>query len=130
MRWTEDQLQEHLKRTPVKAKVAAKKPSKYSNVRTTVDGIAFDSKAEARRWTQLSVMAAAGLISDLKRQVPFKLEVNGIVIGKYLADFTYITHDVLNYLTVEDCKGVETQMFKWKAKHFKAQYGIEIKITK
>lgn len=127
MRWTEEQLQEHLKRTPVKPKVATKKPSKYKNVKTVVDGSVFDSKAEARRWTVLKAMQAAGQITDLRRQVPFPLVANGLVIGKYEADYTYNSDGVF---IVEDCKGVKTAMFRWKAKHFKAQYGFEIKISK
>src|SRR5690606_369436 len=53
-----------------------RKPSKYRNVRTTVDGITFDSKREAERYGELKTMEAAGVISDLELQPRFPLTVN------------------------------------------------------
>ena len=44
---------------------------KYHNKKTEIDGIVFDSRKEALRWHELKLMENAGLISDLRRQVPF-----------------------------------------------------------
>lgn len=102
---------------------------KYRNKPTVIDGIRFDSKAEARRYTELQLMERGGVITNLRRQVRYPLDVNGVVIGHYIADFTYaeITHRPPHPIVVEDVKGVRTALYRWKAKHMKAQYGIEVR---
>ena len=46
-------------------------------------------------------------------------------MGRYEADFVYV--DLTNgAVTVEDCKGFRTDLYIWKRKHMKAQYGIDI----
>ena len=47
--------------------------SKYGNKRTFVGTELFDSRHEADRWIELTLMQKAGEISELKRQVPFSL---------------------------------------------------------
>lgn len=81
----------------------AKKParSKFRNTPTTVDGVRFASQREAARWGELVMMQRAGVISELKRQVRFALEVNGVLIGHYTADAVYMENGVL---VVEDTK--------------------------
>lgn len=101
---------------------------KFRNVPTVVDGVRFDSKREARRWGELQLMERANLIADLKRQVPFALDVNGHHVCKYVADFTYLEGSGAG-LTVEDVKGVQTPEFKLKSKLMKAVHGVEIKLT-
>lgn len=46
---------------------------KYNNSKTVVDGITFDSKKEAKRYTVLKSLQDDGYIKDLKLQVPFEL---------------------------------------------------------
>jgi len=114
------------------------KPSKYRNVKTEVDGITFDSKLEAKRYSELKLLERAKEIWGLKLQPAFPLEVKrpyveAQVIGKYKADFAYHdpSLDRLNDLVIEDTKGMKTPLYKWKKKHFEAQYGISItEITK
>ena len=101
---------------------------KYRNVPTEIDGIRFDSKREARRWGELQLMAKAGLIRDLDRQVNFPLAVNGVPICSYRADFTY-WEGRSNHQTVEDSKGVVTKDCALKLKLMKAVHGIEVKLT-
>ncbi len=97
---------------------------KYRAVRTKVGDLTFDSKKEARRYGELVALQAAGKISGLRFQVPFKLHAgNGNLIGKYVADFVY---DEAGRVVVEDVKGFKTPMYRWKKKHLKAEYGIEI----
>ena len=50
---------------------------KYKNVKTTVDGIAFDSQKEARRYADLKLMHRAGAITDLTLQPKFDIVING-----------------------------------------------------
>lgn len=64
-------------------------PKKYRNVRTLVDGIAFDSKREAKCWGELKLREHAGEISHLQRGPTFPLMVNNVVIQRYKADFWY-----------------------------------------
>lgn len=89
------------------------------------DGRKYDSKLEAKRAYELQMMERAGDIIDLKFQQQFPLEVNGHLVCKYIADFTYTTEEGL---VVEDAKGAVTRDFRIKAKLFKALYGFDITI--
>jgi len=102
-------------------------PPKFRNQKVTVDGLSFDSKKEARRWGELSLLQRAGQISNLSRQVRMPLRVNEVTIGHIVPDFSYSANGQIVY---EDVKSVATitPMFKWKAKHFLAQYGIPITV--
>ena len=118
--------------------------SKYGAVRTTVDGIMFASKAEARRYQELRLLEKAGHIARLKLQQKFELcapftDLRGdvrdkermAVVGHYVADFCYdeLTPAATTF-RVEDVKGFRTQTYRWKKKHFERQYGIEIRETR
>ena len=107
----------------VRAKTHRRYATKYGNCRVEVDGIKFDSKAEGKRWLDLQLLAKAGRITGLERQVRFPLEVAGQRIGCYIADFVYYRG---TERVVEHVKGMKTPMYKWKSKHFAAQYGYEI----
>lgn len=110
------------------------KYNKYNNIKTVVDDIPFDSKGEALRYKELKLMLKAGMIRDLRLQVPFEIrwpsdnDKPGILICKYLADFVYIEKSGKE--TVEDFKGVVTREFSLKKKMMLACHGIEIRITK
>ena len=104
--------------------------NKYGAKKTTVDGITFDSQKEALRWCELGIMAKAGAIEDLQRQVKFEL------VGKnekfrahyYIADFVYREN---GRLVVEDVKGMKKgaayQLFRLKQAIMKDRYGIDVK---
>lgn len=87
--------------------------NKYGSKKIEVDGIIFDSKKEAKRYSELLLLEKAGEISNLQRQVKYVLipaqyaEVNGKrkCIERectYISDFTYIEN---GKLIVEDVKG-------------------------
>lgn len=97
--------------------------SKWHNVRTTVNGITFASKREADRYAELKLELLAGEIDDLELQKPFSLEVNGMHICDYIADFVY-KRDGLQI--VEDAKGKATDVFRIKRALMRAVLGIEI----
>ena len=103
--------------------------SKYGAVRTTIDGITFASKAEARRYAELLLLARAGEIRGLELQPRFELSVfgygNDTRIGDYVADFQY-QRGPKGVLVIEDVKGVKTALYRWKKKHVEAQYNIRI----
>jgi hypothetical protein len=97
-----------------------------------VDGIRFDSKAEAQRYCDLLSLQAAEMISDLSLQPQFNLVVNGKHICAYRGDFLYseLRNGVWSPV-VEDVKGVSTQAFVIKRKLFEACYpDIALVITK
>lgn len=109
--------------------------SKYGSRKTVVDGITFDSKAEARRYGELKLMERAGAISDLELQPSFEIlpafrDASGARYRaiKYLADFRYIEN---GKAIVEDVKGMETPEFKLKRKMLLSRYPETIlRITK
>ena len=47
--------------------------NKYNAVKVNVDGITFDSKKEAERYSELKLLERCGAISDLELQVEYKL---------------------------------------------------------
>jgi hypothetical protein len=104
-----------------------KKPkrSKYNNVKTTVDGITFDSKAEAKYYQNLKLLEMAGEVEGVELQTPFALTVSGFLICTYRSDFTFTTRKDKKFHVV-DCKGVRTKDFILKKKLMRAIYGIEI----
>ncbi len=93
--------------------------SKYNSKPTEVDGITFASKGEARRYAELKLLDKAGEIQRLELQVSFPLLVNGIKVGSYIADFTYIEK---GKEIIEDFKGVLTPIFKLKWKIVQAMF--------
>ena len=103
---------------------------KYHNIPTTVGGLRFDSKAEARRWSELLLLQRAGEIYDLRRQVPFVLHVCGVKIGRLILDFVYV-ETATQRVVYEDVKGGDaTPLWKWKVKHFGAEYGRRVEIVR
>lgn len=100
------------------------KTAKYRNQRVEVDGIAFASKKEARRYAELKLLERAGEICALQLQVRYPLKVLGQLVTTYVADFQYVDADGL---VVEDVKGFRTDLYKVKAKLFKAVVGFPIR---
>ena len=62
---------------------------KYNNVKTVIDGITFDSKKEAARYSELRLLEIAKHITELETQPRIPLMVNGQQIGYYVGDFKY-----------------------------------------
>jgi len=113
--------------------------NKYRNVKTQVDGIIFDSKAEARRYAELDLLQKAGEIKDLKCQPKYPLMCGDRPIRtrnkngrphsiSYLADFEYRTK--IGELVVEDVKGMDTRVSSLKRAILEAQYGIRVRIIR
>lgn len=107
--------------------------SKYRNVKTTLDGITFDSAKEARRYAELRLLERAGQIFNLQRQVPFVLIPKQVRDGKtierpvvYKADFVYTEN---GKEVVEDVKSTATKTKEYvlKRKLLLWQYGIQIR---
>lgn len=99
---------------------------KYRNKKTCIDGFTFDSRKEARRYTELKSLQMAGEISMLELQVRFPLEVNGQKICDYVADFVYMENGMQ---VVEDVKSEATSklpIYRIKKKLMRAIHDIDI----
>lgn len=90
-------------------------------------GVKFDSYHEAERYVELRMMERAGVIHDLRLQVPYILQESytrsdGRKIReiKYIADFVY--EDKEGRTHVEDAKGVRTEVYKLKKKLFEKRF--------
>ncbi|QEL19321.1 DUF1064 domain-containing protein [Limnoglobus roseus] len=102
---------------------------KYNNTRTCVDGLWFDSKLEAARWQELLLLQKAGEIIDLRRQVPYRLDVNGMLICRIVPDFQYVDKRTGTQV-VEDTKGIVTADCAIKLKLLKAIHGIDVQLVR
>lgn len=107
----------------------AKNKSKYHAEKCN----GYDSKKEYYRAQQLKIMLRAGLISDLREQVPFILipslrNADGITerAVRYIADFVYLDNET-GQTVVEDTKGFRTPEYIIKRKLMLLVHGITIK---
>ena len=108
--------------------IKRKKPHKFGAVKTVVDGIKFDSKAEALYY-QLHKHD-----KGMKMQETFvlmdKFRLNGKAYREiaYVPDFTFYD-DEGNLIKIVDVKGMQTSGFKIKAKLFANRYGMQITVA-
>lgn len=111
------------------------KPSKYKNTKVVIDGHAFDSKKEGKRYIDLKLMQRAGQIQDLRMQVSFEL-MAGVKFEnekrkkpalRYVADFVYVQGGLK---IVEDVKSKATRRlpaYRQKKHLMMLVHGIEIR---
>lgn len=103
--------------------------NKYSAEPTFVDNIRFASKKEARRYEFLRDRQLAGEISNLQWQKCYTLELHGVHLCVYRADFQYVEH---GRTIVEDVKGRRDrskpvyQLFLLKKKLMLVCHGITV----
>lgn len=121
--------------------------NKYHSKKVEVGGIIFDSKKEAKRYSELLLLEKAGAISELQRQVkyiliPAQRESSNEIYTKgknkgcfkpgkllekecaYIADFVYKEN---GRIVVEDTKGFRTKDYIIKRKLMLHEHGIRIK---
>jgi len=107
--------------------------SKYGNRKTMVDGITFDSQAEAKYYEQLKWLKYGKQIKDFKLQPRFLLQEsykkNGKTVRKieYIADFQI--HNLDGSVEIVDVKGHETTEFLLKKKLFEYRYEHSLKVV-
>lgn len=106
--------------------------TKYKAIKTTIDGITFDSKKEARRYQELKLMEKAGVIDHLHLQPKFEIlpkhkdiEGNTVRAVVYKADFHYFDLEQRIWI-VEDVKGFKTPLYKLKKKLVEHKHKIKI----
>lgn len=109
---------------------------KYNNTKIEIDGITFDSRREAKRYSELKLLERCNAISQLELQkvfvlVPAQFEiVNGKKKAieravKYKADFYYYDNEK-NCFVCEDTKGFKTKDYIIKRKLMLYVHGIRI----
>ena len=124
--------------------------NKYHNKKVEIDGITFDSRKEARRYSELKLLEKAGKITHLRRQEKFLLipsqfetvetgeyyqvgskkgipKTKEVCVEKavvYVADFRYIEN---GKTVVEDTKGFKTKDYIIKRKLMLKEYGIKVR---
>ena len=104
------------------------KKFKYNNQPTKLDDHCFDSKREANRYAELKLLQIGGKIRGLNMQVRFRIDVNGVHICDYIADFYYEELQKCGswQRIVEDTKGVRTAVYKLKRQLMLAVHNIKI----
>lgn len=105
-----------------------KKRHKYRAKPCIIGTLRFSSQKEGKRYLELKLLQDAREISDLITQVRFALTTldpkrQEAKVGEYVADFAYRRD---GQYVIEDTKGFRTPLYRWKKKHFEAQYGIKI----
>lgn len=109
-----------------------RKTPKYRAQPCERNGEKYRSKREMRRHVALLQMQDIGLISDLRREVPFVL-APAVRLGgrlkpalRYVADFVYVSE---GSMVVEDCKGIKTPLFRAKQHLMATVHGIEVVLS-
>ena len=115
---------------------------KHGNKKITIDGIRFDSKAEAAYYNYLKILKKSGDIKSFEMQVkytlvdrfyhPSKTRKNGepSIVGAitYTPDFVIEENDGKKH--VVDVKGHRTAIFNLKAKLFMKRYNVPLILAK
>lgn len=107
------------------APAPAARASKYGAIATTVDGIRFDSKKEARYYEQLKLRKAAGEVSYWLRQVPLHMPGG----TRYVVDFLVFFVDQSRPPEYVDVKGRETAMFRMKRREIEHLFPIKVTLA-
>lgn len=118
--------------------------NKYNSQKCSIGNEVFDSRREARRYSELCLLEQAGQIKNLQRQVKFVLipaQKESFVIPKkdgtlklsmrvverecsYIADFVYEENRMI---IVEDTKGCKTKDYIIKRKLMLYIHGIRVR---
>ena len=106
----------HLRQAGVMGFRYAHNASKYNSQKTIIDGIRFDSKAEAEYFLHLKALEKLGQLKVLEVQPKVYMTDARIL---YKPDFLIDENGKLVFI---DVKGVQTAIFKMKARLFE-HYG-------
>lgn len=98
---------------------------KYNSKTVTIDGIKFDSKAEANHYCELKLLERGHIISGLRVHPKYVLQESFTYRGEreraivYEADFEFEEN---GETVVEDVKGYKTKDYNIKKKLFEYKY--------
>jgi hypothetical protein len=114
--------------------------SKYRNKKVEIDGIVFDSQKEAAVYSELKTCQRTGEVDKFEMQKRYELipaqygmkNVKGKLVKRcieraitYLADFVVYFSD--GEVSVIDCKGWKTEVYRIKKKLMLMTHKISIK---
>lgn len=100
-RWSPEQFRQYQEQQ------AKKKGNKFGAKRAVVDGKKFDSTKEANYYGTLKLRMKCGEITKIDTHKVYKLDVNGVHICDYEADFVITLPD--GTVQVIDVKGAATE---------------------
>lgn len=111
------------------------RPRKFRNEPVIRGGEKYDSKREMARHQALQLLEKNGEVRNIRRQVKYLLDVNGVRITTYRADFVY--EERVHFgdgriewrEIVEDVKGYPNDRWPMKKKLMKAIHGITVTET-
>jgi len=99
--------------------------NKYGNKKVQADGYTFDSKAEAKRYSELKLWQVSQAINTLEVHPEFVISIERTRVCKTIMDFAYYRD---GQLVVEDVKGKDNDLSRLKRKLVEAQYGIKVQL--
>lgn len=108
--------------------------SKYLAKKTMCNGILFDSKAEAKHYSELKLLEKAGIIASIELQPKYlildgyKCPLTGrkIPATTYTADFLVTYADGRTEVVDVKSEATKTPVYRLKRKMFESKYGIGI----
>ena len=124
-------MQKHISAEQYRKMIGKKPKSKYGARKTSVDGISFDSQAEANYYCKLKILLQKGEIDGFCRQARFLVTDgnDGEKGTEYVTDFIIFCRD--GTYRIVDVKGVQTPVFKLKIKCMKEKYpNLKVELEK
>lgn len=124
-------MQKHISAEQYRKMIGKKPKSKYGARKTNVDGISFDSQAEANYYCKLKILLQKGEIDGFCRQARFLVTdgKDGEKGTEYVTDFVIFRRD--GTYRIVDVKGVQTPVFKLKIKCMKEKYpNLKVELEK
>lgn len=99
---------------------------KYGARKTTIDGITFDSRAEAQYYQRLRLLQRAGEVTDIQLQPTYELQPGYKRNGRKVQPITYVADFLVTYKDgrqeIVDVKGQKTEVYRIKKKLFEYRY--------
>ena len=99
--------------------------NKYGAVKTVVDGITFDSKAEAARYQELKLLEKAGEIGAIFVHPQYTIMVEDKRICRVIFDFVY-ENIKTGRIVIEDVKGLDNPLSRLKRRLFEVTHHAEV----
>jgi len=108
--------------------------NKYRAKKCRVDGHCFDSKREAAHYLVLRLLEKAGKVNAIQVHPRFDLHAHGTdgikrKIGQAEMDFRFWDCERKEW-RIQDVKGMDLPLSKWKRAHLEAEHGIKVELVK
>lgn len=102
---------------------------KFGNQKVKIDGMTFDSKKEAKYYGLYKIMQAQRLLTRFEVHKTFPLEVNGVLVCKYVADFVlYYPNGSVSVVDIKGDGTVGLAVFRIKKNLMMAVHGLKIHV--